>query len=94
MCIFLTTESLFKGLKYIPENLKYLSKYIYFPAVTKSITINNVHPGKYYLYSFNDRNGDKYHKSGDYMSSKLDNIINVTKEGNTNATTLIDLVIP
>ena len=94
MCIFLTTESLFEGLKYIPENLKYLSKYIYFPAGTKSITINNVHPGKYYLYSFNDRNGDKYHKSGDYMSSKLDNIVTVATEGTSNAETKIDLVIP
>lgn len=92
-CVFLTTESLFKGIKYIPENLNSLSKYVYFPAGTKSVTINNVHPGKYYVYSFIDRNGDKKHLSGDYMSTATDNIIDVPADGKANATTVIDYII-
>lgn len=92
-CVFLTTESLFKGIKYIPENLNSLSKYVYMPAGTKSVTINNVHPGKYYVYSFIDRNGDKKHLSGDYMSSATDNLITVPANGKANATTIIDFMI-
>lgn len=94
LCLFLTTESLFEGLKYIPENLNYLSKYVYLPSDTKSFTIKNVHPGKYYLYSFSDLNNDKKHLSGDYMSSRIDNVIVVPENGNVKAETKIDLVIP
>lgn len=92
--ILLTTESLFEGLKYKKENWKYFSKYVYLPIGTESYTIKNVHPGKYYLYSYNDVNGDKKHKRGDYMSSNLNNIITVPPNANVEVNTLIDFVIP
>ncbi len=94
LCILLTTESLFQGIKYIPENMKFLSKYVYLPAGTKTFTITNVHPGKYYLYSYNDINNDKHHLSGDYMSSDVNNTIIVSAEKNTETNTIIDFVIP
>ncbi|UCB45112.1 MAG: hypothetical protein JSV25_12970 [Spirochaetota bacterium] len=63
--LLLATESLFKGLKYDIENLKYISKYVFLPVNIKSYTFNNVHPGKYYLYSYNDINNDKRHLDGE-----------------------------
>jgi len=92
--IVLSTESVFEGLKFKKENLKYFSKYAFIPAYTKSFTFTNVHPGKYYLYSYNDVNGDKKHKSGDYMSSDINNIIEVISNDKITAETIIDLKIP
>jgi len=92
--VLLTTESLFEGLKFKKENYKYFSKYVYLPIGTKTYTLRNVHPGKYYVYSYNDINQDKKHKSGDYMSSDLNNIITVPENGNVKVKTIIDFVIP
>lgn len=92
--IVLSTESIFEGLKYIPENLKYFSKYAFLSPDTKSFTFTNVHPGTYYLYSYNDVNGDKKHKKGDYMSSDLNNIVEVKPETNTTVQTITDFIIP
>ena len=94
LCLLLTTEPLFDGLKYNKENLNYLSKYVYLPVGTKTYTIKNVHPGKYYLYSFNDINNDKKHLTGDYMSSSLNNSIVVPASGNISVNTKIDFIIP
>jgi len=95
LCLLLTTEPLFEGLKYDPEKLKYISKYVYLPVGTKSYTIKNVHPGKYYIYSYDDLNNDKKHKSGDYMSSDIvKNNFSVPPNGNVEVSTTIDLIIP
>ena len=95
LCILLTTESLFDGLKYDKKNLNYLSKYVYLPSGTKSYTIKNVHPGKYFIYSYNDKNNDKKHLKGDYMSSNIDNnVVIVPSNGNVKVDTKIDFVIP
>lgn len=92
--VLLTTESLFEGLKFKKENYKFFSKYVYLPIGTKTYTLKNVHPGKYYVYSYNDINQDKLHKSGDYMSADLNNVITVPPNGNTKVKTVIDFVIP
>lgn len=92
--LVLTTESLFEGIKYKHENLKYFSKYIYLPPDLKSYTFINVHPGKYYLLSFNDINGDKKHKKGDYISSDINNVVKVPAEGTVTVETIIDFVMP
>ncbi|NVO02345.1 MAG: hypothetical protein HXX09_06540 [Bacteroidetes bacterium] len=94
LCILLTTEPLFEGIKYIKENLNYLSKYVYLSVDTKTYTIKNLHPGKYYVYSFNDINKDKKHLKGDYMSSNLENSIKVQTNGNVVVDTKIDFIIP
>ena len=94
LCIFLTTKPLFEGLKYYPERLDYLSKYVYMKDGTESIVIENVHPGKYYLYSFYDLNRDKMHKSGDFMSSDINNTIEIKSGETTEVKTVIDLIIP
>jgi len=92
--IVLSTKPIFEGLKYKKENLKYFSKYAFLPVDTKSFTFTNVHPGTYYLYSYNDIDNDKRHKKGDYMSSNLQNIVTVVPQTNTSAETTIDFVIP
>lgn len=92
--IALFTENIFDGLKYKKENLKYFSKHVYLPVDTKSFTIENVHPGKYYLFSYNDVNEDKKHKKGDYMSSNLNHVIDVPVNGNVEVETVIDFLIP
>ncbi|MBU0489895.1 MAG: hypothetical protein KKA07_04250 [Bacteroidetes bacterium] len=92
--IMLTTESLFEGIKYKKENLKYISRSIYTTGNSKSCTVTNVHPGKYFLYAFVDKNNDKKHLSGEYMSSDLGNVISLSDQGETSAKTKIDFVIP
>ncbi len=92
--VLLTTQSLFEGLKYNSENNKYFSKYLYLPIDTKTYTIKNVHPGKYFVYSFVDVNNDKLHKKKDYMSSDLNNIIEVPPNGIVSVESIIDFVIP
>lgn len=92
--LLLTTECLFDGIKYLKDNLKYISRYVYLPVGTKSYTFQNVHPGKYYLYSYDDVNQDKKHTSGDYMCSNVTNIVEVKAVSNSAAETKIDLVIP
>jgi len=92
--LLLSTEPLFEGLKYKRENLKYESKYVFLPVKTKSFTITNVHPGKYYLYSFIDVNGDKKHTSGDYMCSDANNFFTLLPTSTAVVNTTVDMVIP
>ena len=94
LCLLLTTEPMFEGLKYNPEKLNYLSKYVYLPVGTKTYTIKNVQPGTYYLYSYDDINGDKMHKKGDYMSSSLNSSFKVGANEKVSVDTKIDFVIP
>ena len=92
--LLLTTDSLFDGYTYREGNLKYISRHVYLPPDTKSYTFQNVHPGTYYVYSYNDVNGDKRHLSGDYMSSNLENIFTLSAEGHAQVDTVIDYIIP
>jgi hypothetical protein len=92
--LLLTTESLFEVYEHKRGNWKYFSKYVFLPIGTESFTITHVHPGEYYLYSYNDINGDKRHLSGDYMSSNLLNIFTLLPESNVQVDTYIDFIIP
>ena len=92
--LLLTTKSLLDGATYNKDNLKYISKFAYLPPGTKKFTFKHVHPGKYYLYSYNDINGDKKHKSGDYMSSNFYHSFTLPQKGNIRLKTTIDFVIP
>lgn len=92
--LLLTTDSLFDGYEYDPANLRFASKYAYMPIGTTQYTFNHVHPGTYYLYSYNDINGDKKHKSGDYIGSNINHIITVEPETNITVDTMIDYIIP
>jgi hypothetical protein len=92
--LLLTTECLFEGIKYNKDNLKYISRYVYLPIGTTSYTFEKVHPGKYYLYSYDDVNMDKKHQTGDYMCSNVTNVFELKAEGSVTVDTKIDYVIP
>ncbi len=92
--VLLTVKPLFDGLKYIKSNLNYASKSVYLTGNTNEFIINDVHPGKYYIYAFVDLNGDKLHTSGEYMSSKGIPEIIVDPENETKYEILIDMQIP
>ncbi len=93
--LVLTTKSLFEGYSYVKENLNYISKGIFLPVGTETYTFNNVHPGTYYLYSYNDINGDRRHLSGDYYSSNLfNNVFTLDFDSHVEVDTVIDSVLP
>ena len=95
LLLVLITESLFEGYAYVEENLKYISRGIYLPVDTKSYTLDNVHPGTYYLYSYNDVNSDKRHLSGDYASSNItNNAFTLDFDSHVTVDTLIDFIMP
>jgi hypothetical protein len=94
ICLLLTTDPLIVGLRYLPENLKYVSRAIYLKPGTTTYTFENIHAGHYYLYSYSDMNNDKKHKKGDYMSSSTSNTLDVFPAGTTNYETAIDMIIP
>ena len=92
--LLFTTEPLFEGLKYNKDNLKYISKLVYLPIGTRSYTFKNIHPGKYYVYSYIDINNDRKHLSGDYMSSDTNNTFILKEKGESVVHTKIDFLIP
>ena len=95
LLIVLTTQSLFQGYTYIEDNLKYISRGIYLPIGTRTFTLNDVHPGKYYLYSYNDVNADRRHLRGDYASSNIiDNAFTLDFDSHATVDTVIDFVLP
>ena len=89
-----TTDPLFQGLAYKPENLKYISRYVMLSASSKSYTIHNVHPGKYYLYSLIDKDHDGTYLTGDYMSSNITNTFTLGDSQHISVSTHIDFIIP
>lgn len=92
--ILITTQSLFDGLQYVEENLKYISRYVYLTEAMPFYTFKNMHPGSYYLYSFYDVDGDGHYLSGDYMSSDINNTFILEERGNIDLSTHIDYIIP
>ena len=92
--LLLTTKPLFEGLRYNPENLKYVSKYVFLPVDARTHTFTHVHPGRYYLYAYNDVYGDRRHLSGDYMSSDVNNTFTLAPEGHVTVDGVIDFIIP
>lgn len=92
--LLFTTEPLFDGFTYIPDNLKYISKYVFLSVGTHSYRIKDIHPGKYYIYSLIDRNHDHLYLSGDYMNSNVTNSFTVTDKQDATINTVIDYIIP
>lgn len=92
--LLLTTRSLYQGIKYVEDNLKYTSRYVYLDADALSYTFKNVHPGDYYLYSYVDIDGDKKYKSGDLMSSDVQKNFTLEPEGKITVNTIIDYTNP
>ncbi len=92
--LLFTTEPLFEGIVYNEENLKYISKYVFISAQTSTYKIKNIHPGKYYIYSFIDKDHDNKYLSGDYMNSNVTNSFTVLEKEDVIVNTNIDYMIP
>ena len=70
--VLLCTESLFDGYNYKPENWKYFSRYVFLSPDTQTYTFKNVHPGEYFIYSYNDINGDRHHLAGGLYELRME----------------------
>lgn len=92
--LLLTVRPLFEGIRFVPANMKYVSRCVFLKPDQRSYTFEDLHPGRYYIYSYNDINGDRKHRSGDYMSSNVKNSFRVRRRGLAKVSTKIDFVIP
>lgn len=92
--VVFTTQTLFSGIQYIPDNLKYVSNFLFLSAGTHSYVIPDVHPGTYYLYALIDKNHDHNYMSGDYATSNVTYTFTVNENQNTNVTATIDYILP
>jgi hypothetical protein len=92
--LLITTQPLFSGINYQPQNLKYRSRYVFLAADDYQFTFDYMHPGTYYLYSFYDTNGDGAFSSGDWTSYNLSNSFTLGNHGNQTVNTQINFTIP
>ncbi|MBD3637906.1 MAG: hypothetical protein HUJ25_11170 [Crocinitomicaceae bacterium] len=95
MLIIITTQPLFNGLTFQPQNLDFRSRYVFVSAAqSTSYDFNYMHPGSYYVNVIYDQNGDYNFSSGDYMNSNFDMPISLANEGTAATTVIIDFLIP
>lgn len=91
----ITTEPLFNGFTFLPQNLKYRSRYVLVSAQPNtSFNFNYMHPGDYYLNAVYDANGDLNFNSGDYINSNFDIPFTLSPEGTVNTNAVINFQIP
>lgn len=93
--IIVTTQPLFSGFTFIPENLKYRSRYVFVGAANPTgYNFNYMHPGSYYINAIYDNNGDYNFSSGDYMNSTFDVPFTLAVEGSSSPSVTINFLIP
>ncbi len=92
--LMITTQTLFSGFTFLPAQLKFRSRYVFLASLHNKFTFSYMHPGKYYLYTLYDNNGDKTFSSGDWMSSNLTNTFTLGALGTKTVNTTIDFTIP
>lgn len=93
--IIVTTQPLFSGFTFIPENLKYRSRYVFVGAANPTgYKFNYMHPGSYYINAIYDSNGDYNFSSGDYMNSVFDVPFTLAANGSSAPSVTINFLIP
>jgi len=93
--IIVTTQPLFSGFTFIPENLKYRSRYVFVGAANPTgYDFNYMHPGNYYINAIYDNNGDYNFSSGDYINGAFDVPFTLVAEGNSSPSVTINFLIP
>ncbi len=92
--LLLCTESIFDGLKIRTDRHEYYSRYMKVSALKNRAIIDNIHPGSYFLYVFADTNGDGLHTRGEFMSSDPAHRIHIGRDSITNASVVLDMIIP
>ncbi|MEI6682865.1 MAG: hypothetical protein WCO44_09575 [Bacteroidota bacterium] len=92
--LLFTVEPLFSGIAYLPENIKYTSKYVLLSSAINNYTLNNVHPGQYYVYALVDKNQNGTYDQGDYMNSNVSQSLTVSPSANVPVNVAINYIIP
>ncbi|MEX2484450.1 MAG: hypothetical protein WED10_07820 [Brumimicrobium sp.] len=93
--IIITSEPLFDGFTFNPENLDFRSRYVFINAGTsETFNFNYMHPGDYYVNAIYDENGDYNFSSGDYMNGDFDKPFSLSSEADASVAVDINFEIP
>lgn len=93
--VIFTTQPLFSGFTYQPQNLIYRTRYVILDANDTDYTFTLMHPDDYYAYVINDANGDGQIGSGDYINSPLTPVqFTLVPDGTANVNVLVNFTIP
>lgn len=93
--VIFTTQPLFSGFNYQPQNLKYRTRYVILDAADLDYTFTLMHPDTYHAYVVHDKNGNGIIDSGDYINSPLSPIsFTLAPDGTSNVNVLVNFVIP
>ncbi len=92
--VLLCTKPLFDGVNYLKENEKYFVRAVYLKFDVRNYTLNNIHPGNYYVYYFIDRNSDYRYENNDCMSTESLKKLTVKNGITSEFAAKIDFIIP
>ncbi len=93
--VIFTTQPLFNGFTYMPQNLMYRTRYVILDANDLDYTFTLMHPDDYHAYVIHDANGDGIIGSGDYINSPLSPInFTLSPDGTSNVNVLVNFTIP
>ncbi|MCE3260777.1 MAG: hypothetical protein K0S12_2418 [Bacteroidetes bacterium] len=88
-----TTQPLFSGAMFIPQNLKFRSRYVLLSASDTDYTFNYMHPGSYYFYAYYDNDGSKTLNPGDWVIN-TNATFTLTAQGTSIVTPQINFTLP
>lgn len=95
LLIIITTQPLFSGINFQPQNLDYRSRYVFIDAASSTdFVFDQMHPDNYYVNVIYDSNGDFNFSSGDYMNSNFDVGLLLASENTGFANVTVDFLIP
>lgn len=69
--IMFTTQPLFVGITYQPQNMKFRTRYVILPIEDLNYTFTYMHPDSYYAYILHDADGNGMLSTGDHINSPL-----------------------
>lgn len=93
--VIFTTQPLFSGFTYMPQNLKFRTRYVILDGNDLDYKFTLMHPDTYHAYVIHDANGDGQIGSGDYINSPLSPInFTLAPDGVSNVNVLVNFTIP
>jgi hypothetical protein len=93
--VIFTTQPLFSGFTYLPQNLIYRTRYVILDASDLDYTFKLMHPDDYYAYVIHDANGDGQIGSGDYINSPLSPVtFTLNPDSQTTVNVNVNFTIP
>lgn len=93
--VIFTTQPLFSGFTYQPQNLIYRTRYVILDANDTDYTFKLMHPDDYYAYVIHDADGNGQIGSGDYINTPLSPVqFTLSPDGTANVNVLVNFTIP